>query len=482
MSLYPKFLFALLLALASLSAPAQTCRTGDLTILSGKEKEGYYYKVAKAIEQVAREEGLAVCAVPVDKTFYNASELAKGHADFAIAQSDVANDAWLGAAHAFPKVRIVMPLYLEAAHILYRSNTTNTGLSGLRGKKIYMGARDSGTAFTARELLATAGLKERDYTVVTAADYCDAVARLKNPTGNRDRIDAVFRDTLVPSAEMQDFLSVNHPTSEDTLKTCNVLSDVELLSLDYAFIERLTKRGSYIGKVIRAEDYHQSGETRTVAVQALLLTSRATGDPSVRRLAEIVRHGRGRIQQKMQQLIEQQHQGDHADAVPQLSLVDIPINFALERFIHPDARESILTWPNWWNRLWWRIGIAVAIVLPFAIWKWALIARKLKQRPQIAFAVTSTLAVWFVTSCLLYRAECTVNDHFSSLVRSMQFAFLYLVSLPGYTLVTQDGLMVGQTARWLSIGLLGGFGVPLINRFIQDMLKSDTKPQAATGD
>lgn len=69
MLLQPKFLVPLLLALSPLCASTQTCQPGNLTILSGKEKEGYYFKVTKAIEQVSPEEGLGVCAVTADKTF-----------------------------------------------------------------------------------------------------------------------------------------------------------------------------------------------------------------------------------------------------------------------------------------------------------------------------------------------------------------------------------------------------------------------------
>src|SRR3954454_3143356 len=93
-----------------LPAFSEECKPGDLTILSGQLKQGYYYKVADAIAEVARNNGLHLCAIPVERTFDNVPRLVKGEADFAIAQSDVAHDAWFGygffASHPAAQVRI----------------------------------------------------------------------------------------------------------------------------------------------------------------------------------------------------------------------------------------------------------------------------------------------------------------------------------------------------------------------------------------
>lgn len=484
MYLYPTFLLPLLLATLTPHPPRQAPPKNCLTILSGKEHEGYYFKVAKAIEVVARDNGLPICAVPANKTLYNAKHLAKGKADFAIAQSDVAHNAFGGVEPGGHPVRIVMPLYLEAVHILYRSDSQISRVIALRGKRIYMGARDSGTAFTARQVLSAAGLKDNDYSVASASDYCDAVARLRNPRRNAKRIDAVFRDTIVPSAEIQDFLSNGgQASSQDALKNCNAGGDIELLPLDFTLIGALAKRG-YIGKIISSKEYQQNSDTTSVGVPALLLTSKPDHDPDVKQLAEIVRQHRDQIQKEVQHLIEKQHQGGHSDAIPQLSLTDVPVSTALAKFIHPSAADSIPTWRGWWISFCWRTATALALALPLIFWKRAFIRRKLRKQPQIAFAVSCTMLVWFVTSCKLYGAECTVNDHFATLLSSMRYSFLYLISLPGYGLATEAGQLVGQTARWLSVGLLGGFGVPLINRLIQAMLSSraEGKPEAAAGD
>jgi TRAP transporter TAXI family solute receptor len=445
-----------------LPAFSDECKPGDLTILSGQQKQGYYYKVADAIAEVARNNGLHLCAIPVERTFDNVPRLVKGEADFAIAQSDVAHDAWFGygffAQHPAAQVRIVMPLYSEAIHILYRPGLHPSQLADLKNKSVFLGPPNSGTEFTTKHMLAAAGLKVgQDVTVVQPQDYCDAVARLKNTDGG---LDVLFRATLVPSAEIEDALS-RSPKHVAEVKPCMGPSEIDMLSLSYDTVRLLTSNGSYTAKMILRDDYHQAQCTRTIAVQALLLTNRGDKDPSVRKLAKILRTNRSALQRAIIARVMRQHDDQHANAVPQLALMDAPIDSALIPFVHEGAKRYILTWKDWWWHLFFWAIACVAPIAPLVIWKRKPIGHWFVHQPQFAIIVAGTLLIWCVAAVTLYRYENGANEHFTCLLRSFEYAFVYLAALPGYELVTPGGQLTGQIAKWLSLVLLGGFAGPL---------------------
>lgn len=196
--------------------------------------------------------------------------LAGGYLQLAVAQSDMAQDAYDGSgvfAHESTErsFSAVATLYEEAVQVVVRADSGITTLEELQGCTLSVGEEESGTEQNAGQVLAACGLNNRLVHTVNL-NYTDAAARLADGT-----IDAMF----VTAGLHADAL-------EQLAKTCAI----RLLSVDGGVGARLLAAyPAYRACVIPAGTYAGQGEdVWTVSVQALLLASNALSDETVQRL------------------------------------------------------------------------------------------------------------------------------------------------------------------------------------------------------
>ena len=196
--------------------------------------------------------------------------LAGGYLQLAVAQSDMAQDAYDGSgvfAHESTErsFSAVAALYEEAVQVVVRADSGITTLEELQGCTLSVGEEESGTEQNAGQVLAACGLNNRLVHTVNL-NYTDAAARLADGT-----IDAMF----VTAGLHADAL-------EQLAKTCAI----RLLSVDGGVGARLLAAyPAYRACVIPAGTYAGQGEdVWTVSVQALLLASNALSDETVQRL------------------------------------------------------------------------------------------------------------------------------------------------------------------------------------------------------
>jgi TRAP transporter TAXI family solute receptor len=463
-------LLALLLAfLPAPSALAMDCRQSDLRLLTGRPS-GLYLRLGNAIQGVAVQHDLRICAEKADETILNPVALENGGADFALVQSDVAHDAWYGHSrfgHPFTHMHLVSPLYVEALHILLRPHLTISRVADLKGRKIWLGSERSGTEYTAKRVLWAAGLNpENDIESISIPKEASAQKLPLQAAAEmlkQMNLDAVFYVTAVPSPQIEDVLEIQHgkPTSE-----------IKLFQLDCELTQRLADDGSYIPTLIPRHAYGQDESTLTVGVQALLLAGASAPDADVVRLEQIVRGHRSDIEATM--LREMSHNPDHKDHDHHrvsLSLLNVPVNPALYWFISQDPQENRITNDLEYN--WWRdslkpflpltLGLLIPVVA-LAVWQRQRLRHAFAAQPNVFLLLAGTLLVWGVASGVLYHYERSVNEHFNSFPSSLRFAFLYLMSFPGYALLTPSGQAAADITKWLSALLLGGFATPLLHQ------------------
>src|SRR5216684_753719 len=319
-----------------LSAPSvvgQQCQPSDKILLTGPE-QGYYYKLGRAIAEVASDEGLHICAKTTTRNLNNILKLEAGdQGDFAIAQSDVAHDVWHGYPRAVAEraanVRIVMPLYLEAVHILLRPHLNISRVEDLKGRKVGLFLAGSGTEYTAKRVLEAAGLqpegrwKNVQAISTSRAKFCDSVQQLLSKD-----LDALFRVTVVRSVDIQDALKDPGQDVSD----CAGSSEIKLLPLDFELVERLVRDGSYSELLILKNDYeNQDQSTLTVGVQALLLAGKNAQGSGVKTLARILRSRPRDVENALAEIVNEEHSGhDHPTGnLPKLSLLNIPVSATL---------------------------------------------------------------------------------------------------------------------------------------------------------
>lgn len=108
---------------------------------------------------VCGPEGLIATAQTSAGSAANVVAVNSGRVDSALAQSDVVAEAVNGtgqfAGRKQTHIRIIASLFPEDIHLVVRRKSRITSVAGLRGKRVSIGPADSGTALTARAVLAT---------------------------------------------------------------------------------------------------------------------------------------------------------------------------------------------------------------------------------------------------------------------------------------------------------------------------------------
>ncbi len=133
---------------------------------------GTYYPVGNSIARLlsSRMKGLVVLAEPTAGSLANIEYLRRGQIDLALVQSDVAWMAFNGAHHfsgsRFRELRVLASLYSEVIQIVVRSDSEIRDITDLKGKKIAVGEKESGSAASVRLVLTAAGLAPEDYAFV----------------------------------------------------------------------------------------------------------------------------------------------------------------------------------------------------------------------------------------------------------------------------------------------------------------------------
>ena len=126
---------------------------------------GTYYPFGNAVARLLgrKIKSLVVIAEPTPGSIANVEYLRKKRIDLALMQSDVAWMAHQGSfnysGNTFNELRVLASLYSEKIQIVVRADSGISSIKDLKGKKIAIGERESGSAAGAIQILETAGLK-----------------------------------------------------------------------------------------------------------------------------------------------------------------------------------------------------------------------------------------------------------------------------------------------------------------------------------
>jgi TRAP transporter TAXI family solute receptor len=205
----------------------------------------------------------------------NANLLARGEADYAIVQSDVAAAAVAGEdlfARSGPlaSLRAVGGLFPEAVHIVVLANSPIREVAQLRGHRVGIGAPASGTRFDALAVLEAHGLTVTDLAEARGDATAAALARLQ-----RGQVHAVFLTTLAPTRELQQLA---------------VSPGIRLIPVsEGAMVRLLELRPGLAPLTLPANTYpRQQAPVPTVAATALLVTTAEAPEAEVAAVADLV--------------------------------------------------------------------------------------------------------------------------------------------------------------------------------------------------
>ena len=242
---------------------------GFITIGTG-EVTGVYFPTGSALcrmmNQNRKTTGIRCSVEATEGSLANVQGLEKGNLDFALAQSDVVYRAYHGKGsfrgRTAKHLRSIVALYPELLTLVVRKGDGITKLTDIKGRKIDLGASDSGTRITTDTVLHAFGLRESDLHYMKAKDTDEDTAWLKS--GKIDGYFGVF----------------GHPAT--AIKDAANLLPIDLIPIEGKPVDALVTRYPYYSKGVIQACYRGVGHiTPSLGVKALLVTTDKTPEKVV---------------------------------------------------------------------------------------------------------------------------------------------------------------------------------------------------------
>jgi uncharacterized protein len=199
--------------------------------------------------------GLIAVAQATQGSVENVDLIGRGQLESALSQSDIASWAYHGvgvfkAKGAIANLRAIGALFPESVHVVVAQNSPIKTLRDLKGKRVGLGEKESGTLADARIVLEAAGLAERD----VKPDYSrlgEAAAGIRDNT-----LDAFFRVGGYPIPAIAELAAA---------------TPIRLLPLGDDMFDKLKKRYPFFSRTTISTDAYAGldSETPTVGLNAI---------------------------------------------------------------------------------------------------------------------------------------------------------------------------------------------------------------------
>lgn len=218
---------------------------------------GPYYTIGGALAKVYKEKlGYNATVRSTDGSVENIHLLEEGKADIAFVMSDVASFA-LGGHEGFQTsgparhMKSMAGLYLNYVQIVTVKDRAIHSVYDLKGKRVGVGAPNSGVELNARMILSGHGITYSDIKPEYLS-YAEAIEQLKS-----NAIDAAFVTSGLPNSAVLDLQNTN---------------EVVIVPIQSASIDQLTRQFAFFEKAqLPAGLYRNAKAVPTVAIRNILL-------------------------------------------------------------------------------------------------------------------------------------------------------------------------------------------------------------------
>ena len=249
---------AMLVVCTAVLGLATVATAGEVKlILATGGTAGTYYPYGGAMSKIwnSKIPGMNVTAQATGASVENVRLMNKDEVELALVQSDTIDFAFSGK-EAFKekltKMTAVAVLYPELIHIVIRGDLDIKSFSGLKGKKIGVGAPGSGTEANYRQLL-DAHKMSKDDVSAQYLSFAESADQFKDK-----RIDAFMVTGGVPTSAIMDVATQR---------------DIRILPIDDTMLSVMTNKYPFLSAaVIPANSYKGvTSDVKTAAVNAVLI-------------------------------------------------------------------------------------------------------------------------------------------------------------------------------------------------------------------
>ena len=236
-----------------------------LTVGTGPTS-GIYFPIGGAFATALKDYGYQTSAEATNATGQNIQNILKGDCEIAIAMQDAVMQAYTASGayegkEAASDLRALMRLWPNYVQLVTTANTGIKSVEDLRGKRVGVGASNSGVEINARMILAAYGITYDDITPDYLA-YGEAIDNMKN-----GQCDAVFVTSGLPNA---------------TVMELGVSYDMVVVPIDGEGREKLVSEYPYYAKsVIPAGTYNNKEDVEGVFVYNIMLVRKDLPDEMV---------------------------------------------------------------------------------------------------------------------------------------------------------------------------------------------------------
>lgn len=237
--------------------------------LASGSPAGVYHRLGAALTEVWRSDlGAAATLLDSQGSVDNVGMLAAGLADVAFCALDVAADGAVDGARPDRPLQALARVHDDAVHVVVPAASDIRRLADLRGRRVSVGAPNSGVLVIAPRLLATVGLFPETGLSAVQLGLDDSITALR-----AGRIDAFLWSGGVPTAGVE-ALARSVP-----LRLLDLTAEVDALRRAYPVYDVTT---------VPARTYGMGEPVTTVAVRNVLLVTAAMADTTARGLTRVL--------------------------------------------------------------------------------------------------------------------------------------------------------------------------------------------------
>lgn len=221
---------------------------------------GVYYPLGGALAQALTNKipDMVVTAQTGNATVANLNLISRGEVESGIAQNNIALAAYIGDKETWKTPQIkglrgISVLFPEVTHIVVQKKAGMKSLADIKGKRVIVGDKGSGTDFDAQRILATMNMTYNDIQPIYVY-YAAAVQRMQD-----EQADLLFWTAGVPISSITEIATTK---------------DVDFLPFPEDVITKLQAKYPYYTKVvIPAKSYpKQPNATTAIAIISLWVT------------------------------------------------------------------------------------------------------------------------------------------------------------------------------------------------------------------
>ncbi|QQE74052.1 TAXI family TRAP transporter solute-binding subunit [Brevibacillus composti] len=242
-----------------------------LTIATGGSS-GPYYTIGGAMAKIYKDKlGYNASVQSTGASVENINLLKAKKADLAFVMSDVTSFAYEGQENfkdsgAIKELRAMAGLYLNYVQVVTLKDRNIKSIHDLKGKRVGVGAPNSGVEVNARMVLAGHGLTYNDIKA-DYLSYAEAIEQLKN-----NAIDAAFVTSGLPNSTVIDLMTTK---------------DVEIVPIKKEDVDKMAEQFPFfVSAEIPAGLYKNDEAVQTAAIRNIMLVRSDLSDDQVYKLTQ----------------------------------------------------------------------------------------------------------------------------------------------------------------------------------------------------